>query len=1457
MATYIQGVTDYVPQVQPWKPNYNFYQPIFQQKQAKYDQGWNKANDMYNSVLNAPMLREDNKLKRDDFFKNAQQQIKQLSGVDLSLAQNQDAAAQVFAPFYEDQSIVKDMGFTKKYQDEMQRAEYLRNCTDPAKCGDKYWSGGVRAMNYQAEDFVNASADEALKMRAPQYTEYYNLMKNAQAAVKDSGLSMKIDSKQGGYIVTTKNGSQLTMPLMNFMMSRFGDDPKLQEFYSTKAMLLTRENPEVANAMYLKSMQNAGVPEEQLKQQAENETFTKTYTDSKQVIGDTATKEENRFMAMVRRKDILEANVKKNGVVPGSPEANSFMASVRDANVQEGVVNRFKNMNEAANNTDEGLQKQGLAANKHQMTNVIANAMKIKDMYSTANSLAYRDYERTMKADPFAVANNSFSNQVKLASIKNQYSLTSKAYDYIYSKGLADVKNAQKVQSVGTGIPFYSRPSNDYRSRLGTFENTGRSTSSINTAETQADQLSSMILSGMSNPMSNVSANPELIDKLIQEGRLEEALTVSKGHTRYNNEERYEALDEALSPGNLTYNPDEAGDGVNVMKSTLERFKLNKALLKDLNFVGGLPMYKFSMDHTPETIQRMRNGFNSARAYTADRINSFKEKSESYKSEINKDILNAQFNIAGDETHPDSDKVQIEMLDLTSHIDANFKNWGKRLESKFHGNISTDYAAYKRAADSGWGDIPNLTSEEFKTLRWGMPSNGSNIWAANSKQFRKIKNIGIDKLIALSGGNDGLYKFNEEAGGIWAPNDISPDIASRLTIKDESKRPADEVMSHNEYAIYQKLRHDEAGNRNNDGSYVNPELSPEVIDKLNNYETFTGNTNFERKWGAGSEINSLKMLNATHAPLKVQIANEDRGAQKAIDNHNIALSNAANQLVPNTNSVDGRIWNSIMDKLIIPGGDGELSRIATMSELNGILAESIPELMSDQNNMMFHNKWGYNLNEFRNKNMNDGKTSTKSMFNLLSQSNYASKVGASKGALTTVYEHPDWNSVGPAYTEAIAGWKFDQDQKKPFEERQYTNLGQALAETQTENPLDKRSNTYSNTYKSSGTVMTNEDKDEAYNTQAQKFLQFLGKYEDAVSTKYKNGGGEFNVSPNYGWYDRYKSQSDPRGSSMASMKFDLGKAKLDKSWINVFEDHNNTIGTAYEELLNNFTDGVSSFGGMFPGKDGKPRGQGTAVSVPALMSGITPNRQDQSYFDSKYIIKEGLQKGKFKEGSEIGAEVLNKLQASLNDPEGFSKGKAPMWDLTTKPTSGAYNRTTYKLTLVDDTWLGAQGYNKKLGGDKGIDPNTAAPTTYEWSVDDPTDAISLGAHPTAFDATVGNLGVGETYTNTAIGKDYGNIHYSKTDEGSVKPGYTIDLFNVQTGEEEEITFYAPTQAYYGTDWTDQQITLVNEMMQAKSISNDMKKQYTAIRGIKDTDALFRQMAEQLGISPEELLQSFK
>ena len=37
MATYLNGNQDYIPQIQPFKPDYNFLGNILQTKQGKYD----------------------------------------------------------------------------------------------------------------------------------------------------------------------------------------------------------------------------------------------------------------------------------------------------------------------------------------------------------------------------------------------------------------------------------------------------------------------------------------------------------------------------------------------------------------------------------------------------------------------------------------------------------------------------------------------------------------------------------------------------------------------------------------------------------------------------------------------------------------------------------------------------------------------------------------------------------------------------------------------------------------------------------------------------------------------------------------------------------------------------------------------------------------------------------------------------------------------------------------------------------------------------------------------------------------------------------------------------------------------------------------------------------------------------------------------------------------------------
>ena len=51
MATYLPGVTDYIPQVQPWSPDFNFYQNVLERKQQQYDTGWEKVNNIYSSIL--------------------------------------------------------------------------------------------------------------------------------------------------------------------------------------------------------------------------------------------------------------------------------------------------------------------------------------------------------------------------------------------------------------------------------------------------------------------------------------------------------------------------------------------------------------------------------------------------------------------------------------------------------------------------------------------------------------------------------------------------------------------------------------------------------------------------------------------------------------------------------------------------------------------------------------------------------------------------------------------------------------------------------------------------------------------------------------------------------------------------------------------------------------------------------------------------------------------------------------------------------------------------------------------------------------------------------------------------------------------------------------------------------------------------------------------------------------
>jgi hypothetical protein len=52
MATYIPGITDYIPQAQPFRPDFNMLGNMLQTKQSRYDANHKQLSSIYSTLLN-------------------------------------------------------------------------------------------------------------------------------------------------------------------------------------------------------------------------------------------------------------------------------------------------------------------------------------------------------------------------------------------------------------------------------------------------------------------------------------------------------------------------------------------------------------------------------------------------------------------------------------------------------------------------------------------------------------------------------------------------------------------------------------------------------------------------------------------------------------------------------------------------------------------------------------------------------------------------------------------------------------------------------------------------------------------------------------------------------------------------------------------------------------------------------------------------------------------------------------------------------------------------------------------------------------------------------------------------------------------------------------------------------------------------------------------------------------
>lgn len=458
MATYIQGVTDYFPQIQPFSPDYNFYSGALDFKQGAHDAGKKQLNSLYSSLLNAPLTREDNITAREHFFKVIDQDIKKMARMDLSKAQNIQAAKGVFNQFLDNDNIMKDMVWTKQFNSQLKRSEGFKNCTDPDKCGGQWWEGGERYLQYKRMEFANASADDAMRMQAPEYTPYQNVMKKAMALAKEADLNVSIDQNTGQWITTTKNGAAIVKPLEDLFLGTLGQDPAIAQYYKTKAFV-DRKDFSHTNAARYGSVEAA----EQI------------YINN--VIKATGARFKDKEIELEDAQNHVNAKREKalKAAQRSVPSKQKSLAELADSFANEGQAY------ESSLQTVKGLNgEMDVAANNQQYSPenidaIVAGKILESDIGVAAQTLAFKDYEVKLRANPYAVESQRFRNRLMLEDMrfKNQTKLMKYQWDLdmfakqLEEQGEAEDNVPENVMDVkgGTSVGNMDPESKDYQQR--------------------------------------------------------------------------------------------------------------------------------------------------------------------------------------------------------------------------------------------------------------------------------------------------------------------------------------------------------------------------------------------------------------------------------------------------------------------------------------------------------------------------------------------------------------------------------------------------------------------------------------------------------------------------------------------------------------------------------------------------------------------------------------------------------------------------------------------------------------------------------------------------------------------------------------------------------------------------------------------------------------------------------
>mgnify|MGYP000609081504 CR=1 FL=1 len=402
MATYPQGVTDFIPDYQPYQPDLNLTANVLQLKQTQYDKNWESLNKVYGQIYNAQLTHDQSIKNKDKMVKQIDFDLRRVSGLDLSLDQNVQQATQVFRPFYEDASLMKDMAWTKNtgFQRSMGEGKQLAAKKEDR---DQYWGGGIRAIDYKVQEFKETPYEQLPGVADVKWTPYVNVQTAARKLADESGLSIDFtqESPDHRWLVRQKNGEPLIGPLQDLFYSELGSDPMIQGVFQTKAYLNrkdtiqgTKDNPEFGGDPVSAEKKYLSESLTMLKEQ--NELQVKSL--------------ENEKASYQKNLKTLQGMVDDGTATPDTQKAIDQL-TVALGQTDKRLNGAKEDLNLVSDNLNKTLTTSGgsklsmddLNDMRFRVDNAMASGLMQAEFDKAAHNLAYRDYVYDPKPNPFQV----------------------------------------------------------------------------------------------------------------------------------------------------------------------------------------------------------------------------------------------------------------------------------------------------------------------------------------------------------------------------------------------------------------------------------------------------------------------------------------------------------------------------------------------------------------------------------------------------------------------------------------------------------------------------------------------------------------------------------------------------------------------------------------------------------------------------------------------------------------------------------------------------------------------------------------------------------------------------------------------------------------------------------------------------------------------------------------------